>query len=153
MPKATSRWRARYWAGPSLSLSPAVSFVCSSTSVPGLRGLLSRLDLDEEGVRYVGRILAAFGGGQADAGDRLEGHLAVSLSENLQPLPEPLTQRELLILSMLADRLRNHEISDRLFISQGTVKRHNENIYHKLGVHGRREAVAKAQALGILKKN
>lgn len=120
---------------------------------PRLAGLLSRLDLDEEGVRYARRILAAFGGGQADASDRLGTPLTVNLSEKPHPLPEPLTQRELVILSLHTERLKNHEIAERLFISAGTVKRHNENIYRKLGVHDRSEAVTKAQALGILKKN
>jgi len=44
----------------------------------------------------------------------------------------------------------NKEIADQLFISSGTVKRHTNTIYSKLGVHGRREAVAKATGLGII---
>ncbi len=67
-----------------------------------------------------------------------------------QPLDEPLANRELEILSLLEQRLRNKEIAEKLFISPETVKRHTINIYGKLNVHNRREAVDKANALGIL---
>lgn len=67
-----------------------------------------------------------------------------------QPLPEPLTDRELEVLHLLAARLTNPEIAERLFISLPTVKSHTRNIYGKLGVHSRRQAVAQAKELGIL---
>ncbi len=53
-------------------------------------------------------------------------------------------------LGLLAERLSNREIADRLDISPRTVKRHTHNIYEKLGVSGRREVVTKALGLGIL---
>ncbi|MFN8482368.1 MAG: LuxR C-terminal-related transcriptional regulator [Anaerolineae bacterium] len=65
-------------------------------------------------------------------------------------LIEPLTGREMEILALLAERLSNREIGERLFIAPPTVKRHTVNIYQKLLVSGRREAVAKAASLGIL---
>ena len=102
---------------------------------PGLARLLNGLDLDAEGQRYVGRILAAFrGDGQTQAGETLD---------------HSLSKRELEILALLANELSNKEISDRLCISPATVKRHTENIYRKLGVRDRRKAVAKAKALRI----
>jgi LuxR family maltose regulon positive regulatory protein len=61
-----------------------------------------------------------------------------------------LTEREAEILGLLAERLSNREIAERLHISPATVKRHAATIYGKLGVHGRREAVARAVARGIL---
>jgi LuxR family maltose regulon positive regulatory protein len=63
---------------------------------------------------------------------------------------EPLTNRELDVLELLAERLTNKEIGSRLHISSATVKRHTVNIYEKIGVGGRREAVAKAEEFGIL---
>ena len=54
-----------------------------------------------------------------------------------QPLVEPLTDRELEILELLAQRLRNKEIAAKLFISEKTIKKHLNNIYRKLSV-GRR---------------
>jgi LuxR family maltose regulon positive regulatory protein len=66
------------------------------------------------------------------------------------PLDEALTNRELEILALLAQRMRNKEIAEKLFISPETVKRHTINLYSKLNVHNRREAAKKATALGIL---
>ncbi len=63
---------------------------------------------------------------------------------------DPLTNRELDILHLLAERLSNKEIAARLFISEATVKRHTITIYQKLDVHKRREAVARAKVMGIL---
>lgn len=65
-------------------------------------------------------------------------------------LIEPLSPRELEILTLLNARDSNKEIADRLFIAPGTVKRHTISIYRKLDVNGRREAVVRAAQLGIL---
>ena len=67
-----------------------------------------------------------------------------------QPLVEPLTNQELNVLDLIAQRLSNKEIAETLFISTTTVKWHLQNIYEKLNVKKRREAVEKAEALGIL---
>jgi LuxR family maltose regulon positive regulatory protein len=88
--------------------------------------------------QYVSRLLAAFGPSRE------------AVSKAPQPLIEPLTDRELEVLCLLAEDLSNHEIGRRLFISLPTVKSHTRNIYGKLGVQNREEAVARAQALGIL---
>jgi len=112
---------------------------------PELAPLLSRLDLDEEGLHYAGQILAAL-----RREDEPARETPTIQSSGAQPLVEPLTPRELEILGLLAERLTNKEIADRLFISPVTVKRHANNIYEKLAVHGRREAVSKALGLGIL---
>jgi len=53
---------------------------------------------------------------------------------------------------MLAHRLSNKEIAAKLFISPETVKKHLNNIYGKLSVSNRRQAVEKAETLGILKR-
>ena len=67
-----------------------------------------------------------------------------------QTIVDPLTNRELDILDLLAQRQSNSEISEALFISVTTVKGHLRSIYNKLNVNKRRLAVEKAKALGIL---
>ncbi len=63
---------------------------------------------------------------------------------------EALTNRELEILDEIAAGHSNAEIADRLFISRGTVKRHTANIYRKLHVHHRAEAIARGRGLGLI---
>jgi LuxR family maltose regulon positive regulatory protein len=65
-------------------------------------------------------------------------------------LIEPLTKRELEVLALLEQRLSNKEIAARLFITPSTAKLHTLHIYQKLQVNTRRDAVAKAQSLGLL---
>ena len=107
---------------------------------------------------------AAFRGGEhrtePDASDdeSLSSHPFLSESPPLpvsptsRPLVESLTFRELDVLDLLVQRLTNKEIAEKLFISAATVKGHLQSIYGKLNVKKRREAVEKAQALGILKR-
>jgi LuxR family transcriptional regulator, maltose regulon positive regulatory protein len=63
---------------------------------------------------------------------------------------EPLTRREQQVLELLAQRMTAQEIARKLVVSDQTVKRHRANIYQKLGVHSRRDAIAAAVALSIL---
>jgi LuxR family maltose regulon positive regulatory protein len=67
-----------------------------------------------------------------------------------QPLIEPLSERELEVLRLIADGLSNAEIAAKLIIAHGTVKRHTNNIYGKLGVQSRTQAVARSRDLGLL---
>jgi LuxR family maltose regulon positive regulatory protein len=67
-----------------------------------------------------------------------------------QPLIEPLSQRELEVLRLMAEGLSNDEIGKRLFLALSTVKGHNQRIFDKLQVQRRTEAVARARELGLL---
>nr|NIV33860.1 DNA-binding response regulator [Anaerolineae bacterium] len=60
------------------------------------------------------------------------------------------TEREEEILALIAEGLANQEIADRLVIALGTVKTHINNLYGKLEVRSRTEAIAKARALHLL---
>ena len=60
--------------------------------------------------------------------------------QNLKRVMLSLSQREIEVLQGVIQRLRNREIAEKLGIEAGTVKRHLENIYAKLGVSGRAEA-------------
>jgi len=111
---------------------------------------------------YTARLLAAFeaegqpvpwpvgqdrlAGRQASPG-KGEGKSYLSLA---QPLIEPLSQRELEVLRLIAEGLSNREISERLFLALSTVKGHSRIIYDKLQVQRRTEAVARARELGLL---
>ena len=67
-----------------------------------------------------------------------------------QSLVEPLSQRELEVLQLIAQGRSNREISQRLFLALSTVKGHNRMIFSKLLVQRRTEAVARARELGLL---
>jgi LuxR family maltose regulon positive regulatory protein len=67
-----------------------------------------------------------------------------------QPLLEPLSEREIEVLQLIAEGLTNREVGEQLYISPGTVKAHTSNIFGKLDVHSRTQAVARARALHIL---
>ena len=67
-----------------------------------------------------------------------------------QQLVEPLSERELEVLHLLAQGDSNQEIAEVLVIALDTVKRHVTHIFEKLGVHNRVQAVARAHALGLL---
>jgi LuxR family maltose regulon positive regulatory protein len=67
-----------------------------------------------------------------------------------QPLVEPLSERELAVLRLIAAGLSNLEIAQELVIAGGTVKRHINHIYGKLGVQSRTQAIVKARELRLL---
>jgi len=67
-----------------------------------------------------------------------------------QPLIDPLSDRELELLQLLADGLSNQEIAEQLIIAVGTVKAHTVSIYRKLNVNSRMQAVARARDLRLL---
>jgi DNA-binding NarL/FixJ family response regulator len=66
------------------------------------------------------------------------------------PAQEALSERELEVLTLIAQGLTNHEAAARLFISEATVKTHLLHIYNKLGVNDRAAAVATAYERGLL---
>lgn len=67
--------------------------------------------------------------------------LQITRSKSSSQLVEPLTEREVEVLQHVAIGLSNREIGQRLSITEGTVKRHLSNVYSKLGVRNRVQAV------------
>jgi LuxR family maltose regulon positive regulatory protein len=63
---------------------------------------------------------------------------------------EPLSGRETEVLALIAEGRTNQEIAEKVYLSPNTVKAHTRNIYRKLGVNSRTQAVAKARALGVI---
>jgi LuxR family maltose regulon positive regulatory protein len=70
--------------------------------------------------------------------------------EQREDLIEPLSNRELEVLRLIDQGLANSEIAAKLVLSTGTVKVHSHNIFNKLGVSSRTQAVSKARALGLI---
>ena len=71
-------------------------------------------------------------------------------SPNQQPTADQLTQRELDILRLITDGLSNQDVARRLFITLSTVKWYLRQIYSKLGVSSRTQAIAAGRASGVL---
>jgi LuxR family maltose regulon positive regulatory protein len=95
---------------------------------------------------YTGKLLAAFeADGRIDSDDS-----PCPAPPASQPLAEPLSDRELEVLHLIAQGLSNREIGERLFLAIITVKGHNRNIFRKLQVRRRTEAIARARELGLL---
>lgn len=107
--------------------------------------LLLRM-IDEGGrmKQYVDKLLASFA-----TQSETQRHVPPS-SFIPHPLAEPLSERELEVLRLIAQGYSNREISERLFLALDTVKGHNRRIYGKLQVQRRTEAVVRAQALGLV---
>jgi DNA-binding CsgD family transcriptional regulator len=71
------------------------------------------------------------------------------LAVDAEPLVDPLSSRELEVLQLIADGSTNQQIAYKLTVSQSTVKTHINNIYGKLGVQSRVQAVNRARELGL----
>ncbi len=65
-------------------------------------------------------------------------------------LVEPLTEREMEVLRNIAEGCSNPEIARRLYVSPNTLKAHSQNIFMKLNVHNRLQAVNRARELGLI---
>jgi LuxR family maltose regulon positive regulatory protein len=117
---------------------------------PGLIGLLQKLQAAGVAPDYIERVLAVYetpvwspkpvAPSQQPAEDEAEPSKPV----------ETLTNREIDVLILLAERLSDKEIANRLVLSPGTVRKHTLHIYGKLGVNNRRAAVAQARRLGLI---
>ncbi|MBW5467982.1 LuxR family transcriptional regulator [Brevibacillus formosus] len=80
----------------------------------------------------------------------IEKLLAELKPHHADSLIEPLSERELEILQLIEKGLSNRDIAQQLFLALSTVKGHNRNIFDKLQVQRRTEAVARARQLGLL---
>jgi LuxR family transcriptional regulator, maltose regulon positive regulatory protein len=110
-------------------------------SGPTMEGLLKRLAEKNIAPDFIGQLLAAFSPSPRSQSPS---------QPTPQPLHENLTNRELDVLDLLAQRLQVKEIAEKLFISTETVKTHLKHIYQKLNVNNRLKAIARAKGLGIL---
>jgi len=93
---------------------------------------------------YTRRLLSAFPAAEAERTGLPQPHVPES------QILEPLSEREFEVLQLIAAGLTNREIASRLFLALNTVKAHTRNIYGKLDVHSRTQAIARSQELGLL---
>jgi LuxR family maltose regulon positive regulatory protein len=99
---------------------------------------------DPPSLNYLNTLLAALGAAERVADPKS------ALREARQPtLAEPLTERELEVLHLLTTGLSTHDIATKLIITPTTLKTHLRNIYAKLEVNSRAEAMVKAKALNL----
>jgi LuxR family maltose regulon positive regulatory protein len=108
-----------------------------------MRGLLREASAHEIMPDYTDKLLAAFEAEKRKSEDKPD-------LPPTQPLIDPLSQRELKILQLIAQGLSNREIGERLFLALDTIKGHNRKIFDKLQVQSRTEAIARARELGLL---
>jgi LuxR family maltose regulon positive regulatory protein len=109
---------------------------------PALRPLLKALSRREAIGAYARRLAAAL--------DSTDGAPVQAGAAHRQSLPEPLTKREIQVLKLLSVGLSSPEIAAELYIAVSTVRTHIKNIYGKLDVHGRLQAVLRAEEVGLL---
>jgi len=96
-------------------------------------------------VDYVNKLLAAL-----ESEMKHERRLTTTAPSSFLLLTEPLSERELEVLRLLTTHLSSTEIAEELFISVNTVRSHVKNIYGKLNVHSRKDAIQRAQELELL---
>ena len=101
-----------------------------------MAALLQRVDERSSGRAYADKILQNFG--------------LAATEVSVEPLLEPLTDREVEILQLIAQGASNKTIAATLFLTVGTVKWYARNIYSKLNAQNRTQAVARARALRLL---
>lgn len=97
-------------------------------------------------------LLDAFGQnqGQDESRDETATVLKPAPNSSVSSLQEELNEREMEVLRSMAAGLSNREIADKMYLSINTIKWHTSNIYGKLGVRRRAEAIARASGLGLL---
>jgi LuxR family maltose regulon positive regulatory protein len=94
---------------------------------------------------YASKLLAAFPGDVLSAVP-----IGRELSVNTQNLVEPLSEREIEVLHLMAEGYKYQEIADRLVVSINTVRHHTRNVYGKLDVNSRTQAIGRAKELNLL---
>ena len=93
---------------------------------------------DHPSAHYLRKLLAA-----------LERDIAASVAPTSQ-LPDPLSEREMEVLQLVAAGKSNRRIAQELFVTAGTVKTHIRSIYRKLDAHSRTQALVRARELNLL---
>lgn len=109
-----------------------------------MRRLLQASRLQREGpaAEYIDKLLAVYPDEKSNK--------SLPSMHQTSNLPEPLSEREMGVLRLISEGASNRDISIQLVIAQPTVKRHISNIFNKLGVGSRTQAVAAVRKMGLL---
>ena len=99
-------------------------------------------------LRYITRLQATFNQIAGRTRQRCTGSSSVEQTTN--DMIEPLSERELEILRLVAEGKSNQQVAEALILATGTVKKHLNNIFGKLGVQSRTQCVARARELNLL---
>jgi LuxR family maltose regulon positive regulatory protein len=138
--------RARFALQDALSLAEPEGYVrCFIDEGPPIADLLRHISALGPEPNYAGHLLAALEG-KVHVGQTVD-QLALARS---QLLLDPLSERELEILQLIATGMSNRDLAEELVVTVGTVKWHLNNIYSKLAVRSRTQAVAKAREIGLI---
>jgi LuxR family maltose regulon positive regulatory protein len=148
------------WAGS--KKERAVSTLAEALALSAPEGFVRTfVDEGQPMAEILSGVLEAQHRGRPDSPPRVPAHhlrkLLVALERDyssatlpVADLPEPLTERELEVLRLIASGKSNRRIATELFVSVGTVKTHLNNLYRKLGAHSRTQALARARELKLL---
>ena len=136
LPQAAVEGYVRAFLEVGAPLTPLLTILSNSRQAPAVATLLRRLldALASPAVNGTGRSAVVLGGNQT----------------HLDALLEPLSVRELEVLRAVAAGLSDRQVAEQLYLAIGTVKKHLNNIYGKLGVNSRTAALAQARALHLL---
>ena len=119
----------------------------------GARGYLTKDAGGDEIVRAVHSVLSGDAGLSPSVQRRLLERLSAPEPEPADPVepPDGLTTREVEVLLLIAEGISNHEIGRRLHVSTATVKTHINNMFAKLGIKDRAQAVRFAYRKGLVR--
>jgi ATP/maltotriose-dependent transcriptional regulator MalT len=126
-------------------LTPATAAMRTSLTVDEASKMLEELARKGHLEKQAGEGVAAYSLGEPNR-QALPGGNGASLG-----LEDPLSERELEVLALLASGKTNSEVARDLFVSVGTVKSHTGNIYRKLGARNRAQALNRARELGLIR--
>ena len=114
-----------------------------------IRAMLQKIQVNRISQSYINELISAQETRTGVAAMQEQKRSAVTVWDQLL-MVEPLSERELQVLRLMDSELSSPEIADELIIAVSTVRSHIKNIYSKLGVHSRYEAVEKARQMSLI---
>jgi LuxR family maltose regulon positive regulatory protein len=133
--------------GNALEIGEKYGYVRLFDHSPQLDRLLDQAAVRKIHSQYARQLLSSF---NRIPSDEKTGGIALPRQKGSGILVDPLSEREVEVLKLLADGLTPANVAKRLVVSPNTLKAHTQNIYSKLDVHSRIEAITKARELELI---